>query len=59
MFQLTFWMSVGILLSVVAGTLIGMAWYGLLAKPWMKSAGLTEADMMRPDGSRGAHPCST
>lgn len=41
-----------VLLAGVAGFIFGSLWYGLLAKPWMKAALITEAEMTGPDGKR-------
>ena len=30
-----------VLIAAIAGQLAGVAWYGLLAKPWMNAAGVT------------------
>lgn len=56
MFALTFWMAIGILAATMAGVAIGMGWYGALAKPWMRAAGLTPEALKKPDGSSAASP---
>lgn len=40
--------------AAVAGWMFGAIWYGALAGPWMRAAGLSEADMTGPDGRRKA-----
>ncbi len=34
-----------VLIAAVASMAVGAAWYGALGKPWMKAAGLTQADI--------------
>jgi hypothetical protein len=36
-----------VLVCVVAGQILPMIWYGILSKPWMEAANLTEADAMK------------
>jgi hypothetical protein len=36
----------------VAGWLVGAVWYGVLGTQWMAALGLSEADMMGPNGKR-------
>lgn len=45
-----------ILIATVAGMACGPAWYGVLSKPWMAAAGLTEADIKGHDGRPGGGP---
>lgn len=35
----------GILVAAFAGMITGAAWYGMLAGPWMKAAGVTDEDV--------------
>lgn len=38
---------IAILLAGVASMAVGAAWYGALAKPWMKAVGLKEEDIVQ------------
>jgi len=37
-----------IIIAAIAGMITGAAWYGGLAKPWMKAVGFTEAPQPNP-----------
>lgn len=41
---------IALLIAVIASMSIGAIWYSLLAKPWMRAAGLTE-EKIKQDGS--------
>ncbi|MEM8826670.1 MAG: DUF1761 domain-containing protein [Pseudomonadota bacterium] len=45
-----------ILAATAAAFAFGAAWYGALGKPWMAAAGLSEADIKRPDGGTSPVP---
>ncbi|MEN0087846.1 MAG: DUF1761 domain-containing protein [Pseudomonadota bacterium] len=47
---------IAILTAGVAGWIFGAAWYGLLAKPWMQAAGLTETNIKGPSGKPSPLP---
>ncbi|MEO0496206.1 MAG: DUF1761 domain-containing protein [Pseudomonadota bacterium] len=47
---------IAIITAGVAGWMFGAVWYGLLAKPWMHAAGLTEEDVKGPSGKPSAAP---
>ncbi len=38
--------------AAAASFIFGGVWYGLLSKPWMAAAGLTEADVQGPSGPK-------
>lgn len=42
------WLAV--LAATVAGFITGAVWYGVLAKPWMAAAGLTDDDIQQSAG---------
>ncbi len=37
-----------VILAAIAGMMAGAAWYGALAKPWMKAVGMTEEPQQSP-----------
>lgn len=45
-----------LLVATIASMAMGAAWYGVLAKPWMAAAGLTEADLKGSSGEPGGGP---
>ena len=40
----------GVLLAAAASFVFGGIWYGVLSKPWMEAAGLTEEQIRAPSG---------
>ncbi|MEM1365653.1 MAG: DUF1761 family protein, partial [Pseudomonadota bacterium] len=47
---------IAILIAGLAGWLFGAIWYGTLSKPWMRAAGLTDADIKGPSGKPSPAP---